>query len=358
MKFGLMYEIQIREPHYPGIERDRYKQVMAQVELADEVGYDYFWTVEHHFLKEFSYCPAPEVLYGAISQRTKRIRIGHAVTLLPHRYNHPIRVAERAAVLDIVSDGRMDLGTGRSTTLIEMGGFEIDPEETRAQWQEAVSIIPRMWTEDPFSHEGHYFNIPPRSVIPKPVQKPHPPMWVACSQPSSFTTAGEMGLGALCFNLAGYEQMVERVTAYREGIKHAHPVGSFVNDQIAALCVIHCGEDDKEAKEAATPEGEWFINKASDLYRPWHEQGVQIPDSYKYTVAAAGSERIDKTAEDFIRDGAFAMGDPDTCINVMKQYEAAGVDQVLCFMQMGNLPHSRIMDSIKLFAKHVIPYFR
>ena len=139
MKFGLMYEIQIPEPHYDGIEQDRYKQVMAQVALADEVGFAYFWTVEHHFLREFSHCSAPEVLYGAISQRTKRIRIGHAVALLPGQYNHPVRVAERAAVLDIVSDGRMDLGTGRSTTLIEMDGFQVDPEETRAQWEEAMA---------------------------------------------------------------------------------------------------------------------------------------------------------------------------------------------------------------------------
>ena len=149
MKFGLMYEIQIPEPHYPGLEKAVYDQVLAQVDLADEVGFDYFWAVEHHFLREFSHCSAPEVLYGAISQRTKRIRIGHAVVVLPNQYNHPIRVAERAAVLDILSNGRMDLGTGRSTTLIEMDGFEVDPEETRAQWEEAISIIPK-----PESTEG------------------------------------------------------------------------------------------------------------------------------------------------------------------------------------------------------------
>src|SRR6266478_3957952 len=161
MKFGLMYEIQVREPHYEGIEQERYKQVMAQAELADQVGFDHFWTVEHHFLREFSHCSAPEVLYGAISQRTKRIRIGHAVALLPGQYNHPVRVAERAAVLDIVSDGRMDLGTGRSATLIEMDAFQVDPEETKEQWEEAVRMIPRMWTEDPFSHEGRFYVIQP-----------------------------------------------------------------------------------------------------------------------------------------------------------------------------------------------------
>ena len=356
MKFGLMYEIQIPEPHYPGIEQERYKQVMSQVELADEVGFHYCWTVEHHFLKEFSHCSAPEVLYGAISQRTKRIRIGHAVVLLPTMYNHPIRVAERAAVLDILSGGRMDLGTGRSATMIEMGGFEIDPEETQPQWDEAVSIIPRMWTEDPFSHEGHYYKIPPRSIIPKPVQKPHPPMWVACNQPSSFKRAGEMGLGVLSFHLGGLEQLTERREMYREGIKHAHPVGSFVNDQFAALCVVHCGEDDKEAREIAGPQAGWMIEKAAENYRPW--QGQHVPDSYKHAVSVIQEERVEKTWQDHIDSGAFAMGDPDTCIKAMKQYQAAGVDQVLCFVQPGNLSHTRVMDCIKLWAKYVIPYFQ
>ena len=356
MKFGLMYEIQVPEPHYPGVEQERYQQVLAQVDLADEVGFDYFWTVEHHFLREFSHCSAPEVLYGAISQRTKRIRIGHAVALLPGQYNHPVRVAERAAVLDILSDGRMDLGTGRSTTLIEMDGFEVNPEDTRAQWEEAVRMIPRMWTEDTFSHEGQFYTIPPRSVIPKPVQKPHPPMWVACSQPDSFRSAGEMGLGVLCFNLGGYAQMEERVTAYRQAVKNANPVGEFVNDQVAALCLIHVGENDEEARRVAGPEGEWFVNKAEELYQPW--QGRQVPSSYQFAVNAVQEERVNKTAADHLESGAFAMGDPDTVIKVLKNYEAAGVDQILCFMQMGNLAHSRIMDSIKLFGRHVMPYFK
>jgi alkanesulfonate monooxygenase SsuD/methylene tetrahydromethanopterin reductase-like flavin-dependent oxidoreductase (luciferase family) len=355
MNFGLMYEIQVPEPHYDGIEQERYKQVMAQVELADEVGFAYFWTVEHHFLREFSHCSAPEVLYGAISQRTKRIRIGHAVALLPGQYNHPVRVAERAAVLDIVSDGRMDLGTGRSTTLIEMDGFQVDPEETKAQWEEAISMIPQMWMQDPFSHEGRFYQIPPRSVIPKPVQKPHPPLWVACSQPDSFRAAGEMGLGALCFNLGGYAQMAERVGVYREGIKHAKPVGSFVNNQIAALCVTHCAETDEEAHEFAGPEGVWFVNMAEKLYAPW--QGRKVPDSYTFAVSAVQRERAGKTFQDHMQSGAFAMGNPDTVIKVLKKYQEAGIDQILCFMQMGNLAHARIMDSIKLFGRYVIPYF-
>ena len=355
MKFGLMYEIQVPEPHYPGVEAERYKQVMAQVELADDVGFDYFWTVEHHFLREFSHCSAPEVLYGAISQRTKRIRIGHAVALLPGAYNHPVRVAERAAVLDIVSDGRMDLGTGRSTTLIEMDGFEVDPETTKAQWREAIGMIPRMWTEDPFSHSGEFYNIPPRSVIPKPVQDPHPPMWMACSQPASFGEAGELGVGVLCFNLGGHEQLVERVQIYRDAVKDAKPIGRMVNDNIAALCMVHVADTDQEAYDAAAREGEWFVRKAEDLYSPW--QGREVPASYQFAVNAVQEERVDTTADDHIASGAFAMGSPETVIKTIEKYREAGVDQILCFMQMGNLPHSNIMNSIRLFGKYVIPHF-
>ena len=360
MKFGLIYEIQVREPHHPGIEQERYNQVLDQVELADEVGFHYFWTVEHHFLREFSHCPAPEVLYGAVSQRTKRIRIGHAVVLLPGQYNHPVRVAERAAVLDILSDGRMDLGTGRSTTIIEMDGFRVNPEETRSQWEEAISMIPRMWTEDPFSHEGHYYQIPPRSVIPKPVQKPHPPLWVAAGQPESFKTAGEMGLGVLCFNLnlGGFEKLEESVAIYRQAVKNATPVGSFVNNQVAAMCMVHCGEDDEEARRVAGPEGAWFVNMAGELYKPW--QGREVPESYKFSVSLVqqAEEQVEQTTEDYIQGGGFAMGNPDSVIKVIKRYQEAGIDQILCFMQMGNLPHSRIMDSIKLMGRHVIPYFQ
>ena len=261
MKFGLMYEIQIPEPHHPGIEAERYKQVLAQVDLADEVGFEYFWTVEHHFLREFSHCSAPEVLYGAISQRTKRIRIGHAVALLPSQYNHPVRVAERAAVLDILSDGRMDLGTGRSTTLLEMDGFEVDPEQTKAQWAEAIRMIPKMWTEDPFSTSGR--------VLQHPGAVGHSQACAAAAsahvgrlQPArQFPAApASMGLGVLCFNLGGYAQMEERVAAYREAIQARRSRSAHSPTTRWPRCVSStASEDGDEARRVAGPEGAWFV---------------------------------------------------------------------------------------------------
>ena len=164
-----------------------------------------------------------------------------------------------------------------------------------------------------------------------------------------------MGLGVLCFNLGGYDQLDERVAAYRAAVKHANPVGSFVNDQIAALVIVYCGEDDEEAKRIGGPEGEWFVQQAERLYNPW--QGRDVPDSYKFAVDAIQTERAGKVAQDHMDSGAFAMGNPDSVIEVMKKYQDAGVDQVLCFLQPGRLEHTRIMDCIKLMGKQVIPHF-
>ena len=358
MKFGMMYLIQIPEPHYPGIGHDVYKGILAQAELADEVGFHYFWTAEHHFLKEFSQCSAPEVLYGAISQRTKRIRIGHAVALLPKQYNHAIRVAERIAVLDILSDGRMDLGTGRSATPIEMYGFEIDPDDTRPMWEEAMTMIPRMWMEDPFSYEGKYYNIPSRSIVPKPVQKPHPPLWMAAASPDSFRIAGEMGLGVLCFNFLGAELLAERIATYREAIQHARPVGAFINNQVAALAVVHCAESDEKALKIGEPPAMWFIRKSQELYTDWQKPGATVPESYKAGLQRTTTQRAEREFEDYVNSGAFVIGNPDTCIRALKRHQEAGVDQVLCFMDPGGMPHQEIMGSIKLFGQHIIPCFQ
>ncbi|HEY6299316.1 MAG TPA: LLM class flavin-dependent oxidoreductase, partial [Candidatus Binatus sp.] len=200
MKAGLIYEIESVKPHTADHEYRVFWETMEQIELADRLGFDSVWTVEHHFLNEFSYCSAPEVFLACVTQRTRQIRVGHGVVVLP--FNHPIHVAERIAMLDIMSNGRVEFGTGRATTMDELLGFGVRPEETRPRWAEAVEAIPRMWREDPFSMHGKYWTVdPPVSVIPKPIQKPHPPMWVAATNPTTFELAAERGLGVLCFTL-------------------------------------------------------------------------------------------------------------------------------------------------------------
>jgi len=235
MKFDLLYELQMPKPHDERSEYRCYHEALEQIVLADRLGFDTVWEVEHHFLTEFAHSSAPEVFLSAVAQHTKRIRIGHGVVLLPHQFNHPIRVAERVAALDIMSDGRVEFGTGRSSQY-EQGGFEINTDLSRDMWQESLEIIPRMWTESPFEYRGRFVNIPPRDIIPKPLQKPHPPIWMAATSPQSWEIAGRNGIGILGLTIfVSVPQLTDRVRAYRTALKAAKPVGRFVNDKVGAF---------------------------------------------------------------------------------------------------------------------------
>src|SRR5499426_3390931 len=200
MQFGIFYEHQIPRPWHDGDEHRLLKDALEQVELADRLGIDFVWEVEHHFLEEYSHSSAPEVFLAAASQRTSRIRIGHGIVLLPVNFNHTARVAERIATLDLVSDGRVDFGSGESSSEAELGGFLIDPAEKRAMWEEGLRVALRCLTESPFTgHAGKFMTMPPRNVLPKPRQKPHPPVWVACSRRDTIYLAARKGIGALTF---------------------------------------------------------------------------------------------------------------------------------------------------------------
>ncbi|MFQ6019792.1 MAG: LLM class flavin-dependent oxidoreductase [Dehalococcoidia bacterium] len=286
MKFGLIYELQMPKPWDGRVEYDTYHSALDQIELADRLGFHYVWEVEHHFLEEYSHSSAPEVFLAAASQRTKNIRLGHGIVLLPYPFNHPIRVAERAAALDIVSGGRLDLGTGRSITEQELGGFGIDPADSRPMWEEALEMIPKMWTQETFSWEGRYFVVPPRPVIPKPVQKPHPPLWVACTQPETFRIAGEKGLGALSFGFIAPGVLETSLAIYHEAIKGARPVGEFVNDQFAAATMALCAPSDEEALEVGEPAARFFSESIAMLFVPWAKKS-HAPTSYRYYVGLA-----------------------------------------------------------------------
>jgi len=233
MDFAVFYEIQVANPiKHPEREFEVFHEVLAQVELAEEMGFKYFWTVEHHFQPGFAHSSAPEVIYGAVSQRTSTIRIGHGVVLLPFPYNHPVRVAERLNTLDILSKGRLEVGTGRSGTQIELGGFGIPYGETRARWEEALDVITTIWKapDGRFSFKGKYFDIPERTIVPRQYQKPHPPLWVAATSEETHGMAGRMGLGLLSFTLlVSTEHLGRRIAAYRDGLKEAKPLGQFVN---------------------------------------------------------------------------------------------------------------------------------
>ena len=357
MKFGLLYELEYAKPWYEGWEARIYHQALEQIAFADQMGFDTAWVVEHHFLTEYSHSSAPEVFLGAASQRTRQIRIGHGVVLLPPAYNNPIRVAERAAALDIVSEGRLEFGTGRSATPAELLGFGIDPAETKAMWDETVRVIPRMWMEDPFCYEGRYFSIPPRSVWPKPVQKPHPPLWVAAASPRTFVEAGERGLGVLGFIIGQPTELTQRIDLYREAISHAQPVGAFINNQVAGFTVSLCLDDDAEAQRIGGPAALWYTAQLSAILGEW--RGKHIP-GYEYygRINQTAAEQSSPAMTTLIENGTFCIGSPETCTRIVRQYQDAGVDQMLCLMQAGRIPHEKIMRSIELFGTKVIPQFR
>jgi alkanesulfonate monooxygenase SsuD/methylene tetrahydromethanopterin reductase-like flavin-dependent oxidoreductase (luciferase family) len=356
MKFALLYEIEKLQPWGADGQRRAFQEAIEQIVLAEQVGFETVWTVEHHFLGEFSLSSAPEVFLAALSQHTSTIRIGHGVVLLPFGYNHPVRVAERAATLDIVSNGRLEFGTGRSATFYEMQPFGVDPERTRDEWDEAVRMIPKMWTEDPFSWESERFQIPPRSVVPKPLQQPHPPIWMAGTQPSSAFLAAERGLGFLHFSYTDPQALDEKVQKYREGIAKCEPVGSFVNDRFAGFTLMFCGRDDREAIQVASPGCEWYVRATNQLYAIWAQSGSQSYQWYaqQFESGRAGEEiDIARMADESV----LCIGGPERCAQIARHYEAQGIDQLIFLVQHGSTPHEAIMDSLRRFGEEVIPQF-
>src|SRR5579862_980264 len=220
MKFGTFYEHQLPRPWREGAELKLIQNALDQVELADKIGIDHMWEVEHHFLEEYAHSSAPEIFLAAASQRTKQIRLGHGIVLMPPAYNPPARVAERIATLDIVSNGRVDFGTGESASRTEIEGFRIDAAERRGMWREAVEQVANMLAMDPYpGYQGKYFSMPPRNIVPKPVQQPHPPLWVACTNRDTIHLAAQLGIGALAFTFVDPEEAKHWVSDYYDTFK-------------------------------------------------------------------------------------------------------------------------------------------
>jgi len=362
MKIDLLYEMEMLKPWHERSEYECYWQALAQAELADQMGFHTLWEVEHHFLNEFSHSSAPEVFLAAVAARTQRIRIGHGVVLLPYPFNHPIRVAERAAVLDIMSNGRLEFGTGRSS-LYEQQAFGIQFEDSRSMWQEALEVIPRMWTEDPFpAYSGKHFNIPERSILPKPIQKPHPPLWVAATSPESWQIAGQLGIGALGLTLfLTVGEVAQQIASYKKEITHARPVGRFVNNQVGAFTIVHCAETEEQARANGGHEAAlWYMRYAFQVLaaRGRDAQKIGPYEEFRKAHPIIGKV-VDNTVtfEELDTEDMVIVGDPDKCVRKLEKYQAAGIDRVLCLMQAGRISHEAAMHSIRLFGKHVIPHF-
>ena len=356
MKFGILYEMETPRPWHEKSEYNVYWEALAQIELADRIGMDYVWEVEHHFLEEYSHSSAPEVFYGAVSQRTKNIRIAHGVRLLPFKFNNPIKVAEQAAVLDIMSNGRMELGTGRSTTAQELDGFSVDYDRTRAEVREALEIIVKAWTEEILEFDGKLMKIPPRRVVPKPIQKPHPPMWMACTAPESYEMAGDRGLGVLSFNF-NWEQVQKSLESYRKACTtRSDQVPKVPNENFAAVAVCHVCEN-KEDEAIGLAGARWFFKNVAKLFEPLMAKNELYSYEYIRNVFALEQNPAEATDAQLKDHDMIVVGNPDFVNRKLESFQKAGVDQVIFFKQAGAIPHQNIMRSLRLIGQHVLPYY-
>ncbi len=375
MEFSLLYELANPKPWHARSEYNKWWEGLEQVVLAEKLGFDGVWAVEHHFLEELSSSSVPEIWLTACAMRTERIRIGHGVVLLPNNFNHPIRVAERIAGLDIMSNGRVEFGVGRGSSWQELGGFEVPPELSRAQVIENATIIPQMFQTDSFSYEGKFVNIPPRNVIPKPIQKPSPPMWMACGSDDTYEIAGELGLGVLAFAAKSPDYVGERIRRYKEKVVDAKPVTGVVNNKTAAFCMMYCGESDDEADETAGPTVVWYQDVFARYYNPSQQSKYKGADHRTFdddgneTVQSSGRmkvhqkrpkathEQMKKLMDKARSSQGLCVGSAESITKVLKRYEANQIDQVLCIVQSGMLQHEDIMRSLKRFAREVMPAF-
>ena len=373
MRFGIFYEHQNPRP-WEGdrAEHKLMRDALEQVELADRVGFDYVWEVEHHFLEEYSHSSAPEVFLAAASQRTKRIRLGHGIIQLPPRVNHPARIAERVATLDLVSDGRVEFGSGESSSASELGGFLVERERKRDMWEDAIDAITRMFVEEPFAGwNSEFIQMPPRDVVPKPLQKPHPPLWVACSRRDTILLAARKGMGALTFAFVEPEEAGQWVEEYYALIESEEcvPAGYAVNPNLAVVLPMMLHPDEETAIERGI-DGAHFFGYSLAYYYGFgkHKPGqTVIWDEFQNDRDARGFAREIVTADaaplgvQLMQQGIGslrgAIGTPDQVKELVRRYQAVGVDQIIFVQQAGSNKHEHICESLELFAEHVMPNF-
>jgi alkanesulfonate monooxygenase SsuD/methylene tetrahydromethanopterin reductase-like flavin-dependent oxidoreductase (luciferase family) len=372
MKFGIFYEHQLPRPWSDDDEHHLLRDALEQVELADRLGIDCVWEVEHHFLEEYSHSSAPEVFLAAASQRTSRIRLGHGIVQLPFNFNHTARVAERAATLDLISDGRVELGTGEASSEAELGGFLVDRATKRDQWAEGLDALSRMFVETPFAgYEGTHFSMPVRNVVPKPQQKPHPPLWVACSRRETIHLAATKGIGALTFSFVEADEARYWVDDYYSTLasEDCVPGGFAVNPNIAIVLPMMCHRDEETAIERGLDGAHFFAFSLGHYYvfgqhRPggtviWDEfQEKRDKFGFSRPVAAQTGQPLGaQLFEQGLGSLRGAIGTPEQIRELLHNYRQVGVDQVIFVSQAGRNRHEHICESLELFAAEVLPEF-
>jgi alkanesulfonate monooxygenase SsuD/methylene tetrahydromethanopterin reductase-like flavin-dependent oxidoreductase (luciferase family) len=373
VRFGIFYEHQNPRPWTERrSEHALLKDALAQTELADRLGFDYVWEVEHHFLEEYSHSSAPEVFLAAAAARTERIRLGHGIVQIPPAVNHPARVAERVATLDLISDGRVEFGTGESSSAAELGGFLVDRTRKREMWEDAMPAIARMFVEEPFAGwDSEFWSMPPRNVVPKPLQKPHPPLWVACSRRETIQFAARNGIGALSFSFVEPEDAGQWVEEYYGIIESEQcvPVGFSVNPAVAVVLPMMLHDDEATAIERGIDGAHFFGYSLAHYYGMGRHQPGQtvVWDEFLANRDERGFARSIVTPDSaplavkIMQHGLGslrgAIGTPEQVLDLCRRYQSVGVDQVIFVLQAGPNRHEHICESLELFAQRVMPEF-
>jgi alkanesulfonate monooxygenase SsuD/methylene tetrahydromethanopterin reductase-like flavin-dependent oxidoreductase (luciferase family) len=376
MQFSMIFEAQIADPT-PEREAQVLHDCVAQAVYAEEVGFDRIWAVEHHGLRQYAHMSAPEVFLTWVAARTERIRIGHGVVCMPFRYNHPVRVGERAATLDVLSGGRLDLGAGRGGTVQEATLCGVDREATYAEVEEALRMIGAMWQEDTFEWHGELLTVeaapgaPTHTVVPSPVQRPHPPLFMACTKRDTLATAADYGVGALVLGFAGLEEVRSLREAYdearaaRDGSRF---VSTVVNDHFAALCPTIVLDDREQAFRVGARGQRFFAQSLHHWYAGGPEPENDDLDGDVHAAIdqakAAMTVRLHE-AEIPVTPNTLATlnvnhayGDAADAIAYVEQLADLGADEVMCLIQMGTVPQEVCMETIRQWGEVVIPHFR
>ncbi len=347
MQIGFMSEAELfdRTSYY-----HRYQELVQEVLHAECMGFDLFALSEQHFMHGAT-VPAPECFFSHLIPLTSRIRFLYAVTLTPHQINHPLRIAERVAMQDIFSNGRMELGLGRVNTTLTIKAFEVNAEETRAQMIESIDVIRAAFTDEPFGYDGKFFKIPHRYLVPKPLQQPYPPISIAATSPEMQEKAAELKLGSMASaSFFGIEWLAKLAKTYWTGLGREPEDSPY---SFGALIYTCCAPTDEEARKIATD----ALYKTAEFSLRGYSRLAHHYPSYKYMLQADDCLEKIKDIDWLINEsGALVCGSPETCIRQLKRYREIGVTKAL--LRIDGLGHKKVMESIELIGKYVIPYLK
>ncbi|MCX4507840.1 LLM class flavin-dependent oxidoreductase [Streptomyces anulatus] len=356
MEFGLFVQGYVPAARAKVDPEAEHKALIEETEYviqADKSGFKYAWASEHHFLEEYSHLSANDVYLGYLAHATERIHLGSGIFNPLAPVNHPVKVAEKVAMLDHLSEGRFEFGTGRGAGSHEILGFMpgiTDMNHTKELWEETIAEFPKMWLQDEYvGFQGKHWSLPPRKILPKPYGKSHPAMWYAAGSPSSYAMAGKKGLGVLGFSVQKVSDMEWVVESYKNAVKDAEPVGAFVNDNVMVTSTAICAETHAKAVEIAVGGGLNYLQSLLFRYHDTFPRPEGIPEWPQLLP-----EYTEEIVELLIAEELMICGDPDEVLKQCRRWDRAGADQLSFGLPIGISP-ADTMNTIRLIGEHVIP---